>query len=542
MKIFPNKISIISVLAILSIQLLNAQSFEWVQNSGGESSDQAYSISSDNEGNVYVSGWFSATAHFGDILLSSEGGKDIFIAKYNSQGEIIWAKKAWGAGDDVTAGITTDWDGFPLITGWFAEDIHFGDYVLESQGSTDMFVARYNADGEVLWAKRAGGEGDDYGNRLTTNAEHDILVAGSFRYTANFGNEITLTSEGNRDIFIANYSNSGDVQWVKRAGGVGEDRAYNIISDSNGDIYFAGMFNGKAFFGDSFIECTAIVGTYVARMDAAGNFIWAKKGIGGANDYARGFGIGLDAESHVYSNGMYSGKLTFGDEVVESSGGQFDFDTYLVKLNQNGETMWLKSGGGYGMDQSRDMFTNSNGVSFTTGFFSSNASFGDIILESVGKSDVFVVAYNYAGEIEWAKRAGGNFLDYGYGICKGAPESGSLYICGNFQEQASFGDHAIEGWGGFDMFVSKINYDNSSVNENKNSNVFISPNPSKGEFKIQIKNPTTQSKVNIYSMDGRLVLTKDISDFETTISTDLPPASYNVQVLPENESFIIVIK
>ena len=543
MKIFTNKTSIILVLTILSIQLLNAQSFEWVQNSGGESSDQAYCISSDNDGNVYVSGWFSGNAHFGDIVLSSEGGKDIFIAKYNSSGELLWVKKAWGAADDVTAGITTDWDGFPIITGWFSEDLHFGDNVIESQGSTDMFVARYNAEGDALWAKRAGGEGDDYGNRLTTNAENDVLVSGSFRYTANFGNEITVSSEGNRDIFIANYSSSGNIQWVKRAGGIGEDRAYNIISDdSNGDIYIAGMFNGKAFFGDNFIECTAIVGSFVSRMDAAGNFIWARKGIGGANDYARGFGIGLDAEAHVYSNGTYSGKLTFGDLAVESSGGQFDLDTYLVKLNQNGETMWLKSGGGYGIDQSRDMFTNNNGVSFTTGFFSSNANFGDLLLESVGKSDVFVVAYNYAGEVEWAKRAGGNFLDYAYGICRGAPESGSLYICGNYQEQASFGDHSIEGWGGMDMFVSKLNYDNNSVSENKNSNIFISPNPSKGEFKIHIKNPSAQSKVNIYSMDGRLVFTKDISDIETAISTDLPPASYNVQVLPENENFIVVIK
>lgn len=543
MKIIWNTILIIMVLSILSIQLLNAQSFEWVQNSGGESSDQAYSISSDAAGNVYVSGWFSGNAHFGDIVLSSEGGKDIFIAKYNNLGEILWVKKAWGAGDDVTAGITTDWDGFPIITGWFAEDLHFGDNVIESVGSTDMFVARYNADGDVLWAKRAGGEGDDYGNRLTTNAEHDVLVSGSFRYTANFGNDLALVSEGNRDIFIANYSNAGDIQWVKRAGGVGEDRAYNIISDNNnGDIYIAGMFNGKAFFGDNFIECTAIVGSYVARMDAAGNFMWAKKGIGGANDYARGFGIGLDSESHVYSNGTYSGKLTYGDQVVEASGGQFDFDTYIVKLNQNGETMWLKSGGGYGMDQSRDMFTNNNGASFTTGFFSSNASFGDFSIESSGKSDVFVVVYNYAGEVELVKKAGGQYLDYAYGICKGAAESGSLYICGNFQEQASFGDHSIEGWGGMDMFVSKLNYDNSSVKENKNSNVFISPNPSKGDFKIQIKNPTTHSKVNIYAMDGRLVFTKDISDFETTVSTYLPPASYNVQVIPENESFIVVIK
>ncbi|PLX07949.1 MAG: hypothetical protein C0598_12860 [Marinilabiliales bacterium] len=530
-------------LIIFIPNVINAQSIDWVRNSGGESSDQAYCISSDNDGNVYMSGWFSGNAYFGDFVLSSEGGKDIFIAKYNSSGEILWVKKAWGAGDDVTAGITTDWDGFPIITGWFQEALHFGDFVVESNGSYDMFVARYNAEGDVIWAKSAGGEGDDYGNRLTTNAEHDVLVAGSFRYTANFGDDNAIISEGNRDIFIANYSNSGNLHWVKKAGGVGEDRAYSIVSDeNNGDIYFTGMFNGKANFGDNFIECTSIVGSFVARMDAAGNFLWAKKGIGGANDYARGFGIGLDAESHIYSNGTYSGKLIYADNVVESSGGQFDFDTYTLKMNQSGEVLWLKTGGGYGMDQGRDLFTKSNGLTFTTGFFSGNAAFGDITLESTGKADVFIVAYNSAGAIEFAEKSGGNFLDYGYGICDGASEPSSLYFCGNFQEQAAFGDYSIEGWGGMDMFVSKLTYGNSSVNENDKSNISINPNPSNGIFKISLNRLSPTSRINIYTVDGKLVYTKTISDLETDLSLDLIPGTYNLQLLPENQNHKIIVK
>jgi hypothetical protein len=538
------KLAILFILGLLFYGTGKAQTFAWAEMAGGESSDQAYAMGSDNQTNVYVSGWFSGTAHFGDITLISEGEKDVFIAKYDKNGEVLWAKRAWGAGNDVAAGLTIDWDGFPIITGWFSQQLHFGDLVLESQGSYDMFVARYNADGDIIWAKSAGGEGDDYGNRLTINVENDVLVAGSFRYTANFGNDNSISSEGNRDLFIANYSSAGNNQWVKRAGGAGEDRAYGIVSSATGDIYFTGVFNGNAFFGELEVESTSFLSSYIAKMNAGGEFIWVKKAGGGANDYARGFGISIDGESNVYACGTYSGRLVSGDQTIESTGGQYDFDAYLIKLNQEGGDLWLKTGGGYGMDQAREMFADSSGNSYLSGFYSNRAEFGDKVLESQGESDVFVVKYNWAGEVEWAKSAGGDYLDYAYGICSGKTEENTVFICGNFQEEAFFDDNAVVGWGGQDMFVARLNYANSSVNEIKNNSIIISPNPSEGTFKIFRKDDSLNSKLTIYSMEGKIVYEKLLKNGEkiTEISCDLKPATYNLQIMPGNINARIIMK
>lgn len=541
--VIMKKITSTIFVIILLVGLVNGQSFDWAKAAGGGGSDQAYAITTDNEGNNYVTGWFSGSAHFGDIVLNSEGGKDVFIAKYNNEGVVIWAKRAWGIANNSAAGICLDWDGFPIITGWFAESIHFGEVTLESRGSYDMYVVRYNAEGNVIWAKSAGGEGDDYGNRVTTNLEFDVLVSGSFKYTAHFG-ETTITSEGNRDIFIANYSNSGNFQWVKKAGGEGEDRAYDIISASNGTTYFTGLFTGKAFFGEHDIMSNSILSTYIAKMNAAGNFLWIRKGTGNANDYARGFGISMDGEGYVYGNGTFSGSLTFSETTIEASGGEYDFDAYIVKYNHEGGLSWLKKGGGYGMDQGMDLYTDSDGHSFTTGFFSGVAEFGEHVLESVGKSDIFIVKYNWAGEVEWAKRAGGEYLDYGYGISNSSPENKKLFICGNYQEEASFDDIVLNNWGGLDMYVAKLNYENDFVAEINNDSFNISPNPSNGTFDLNINKPHKDITVRVFASDGKLILEEKInpSQNKITLKTELSTGVYTLFIPELNVGSKFVVK
>ena len=500
----------ILMLNLLFTMLTFGQAFDWAKASGGNGSDRAYAITADNDGNSYVTGWFEETANFGDVVLISEGGKDVFLAKYNSNGEVVWATSAGGVGSNSAAGICMDWDEFPIITGWFSETIHFGDIVLESSGSYDMFVARYNNNGEVIWAKSAGGEGDDYGNRITTNFEYDVLVSGSFRYTAQFGGGASITSEGNRDIFVANYSNLGNFHWAINAGGKGEDRAYDIVSAPNGDIYFTGMYNGKAFFGDHDIFSNSIVSSYIAKMDAGGNFIWVKNGTGGANDYSRGFGLSMDNEGYVCGNGFFSGSFSFGENTVTATGGPYDFDAYIVRYDSEGEFKWLNKAGGYGNDQGFDLFTDNDGNSYATGFFSSVAVFGDHVIESQGESDIFIAKYNWAGEVEWAKRAGGIYQDYGYGITAGNPEVGALYLCGDFEDVASFDDIELTGWGWglFDMFTAKLLYENDFIGESGHSFFKITPNPSSGVFDLEFSHLTKDVWLHILDSKGKLITKK----------------------------------
>jgi len=286
----------------------------------------------------------------------------------------------------------------------------------------------------------------------------------------------------------------------------------------------------------------SFLSTYVAKMNAGGNFLWVRKGTGGANDYARGFGISMDNEGYVYGNGTFSGSLTFSEETVQSTGGQYDFDTYLVRYDHEGGLKWIRKAGGYGTDQGRDMFTDANGNTFTTGFFSNEAQFGHIILESVGKSDIFVAKYNWTGEVEWAKRAGGNYLDYGYGISAGNTQS--LYISGNFQEDANFDDHEISGWGAFDMFIARLDYDSDFINEQSNGCIHIFPNPSNGTFELDIKEQHKSITVKIFSVDGKLVVEKQVNKTQNHINivTELVSGIYTLQIPELDVSSKLIIK
>jgi hypothetical protein len=128
-------------------------------------------IKIDASGNRYVVGNFSATADFdpsaGTANLTSAGGSDIFIAKYNSSGDYVWAKRIGGTGADQGNSLTLDGSGNVFLTGYFAGTVDFDPSAstanLISAGGNDIFIAKYNSSGDYVWANGIGGTGIDRG-------------------------------------------------------------------------------------------------------------------------------------------------------------------------------------------------------------------------------------------------------------------------------------------------------------------------------------------------------------------------------------------
>jgi len=171
-----------------------------------------------------VTGWFQGSATFGpgeinQAILNSAGVADIFIARYNPDGTLSWAKRVGGTsiyyGDDWGYEITTLSDDSTVVTGRFSVSATFGpdemnQTVLTSAGGRDIFIARYNPNGTLAWAKRAGGSSYDWGYGITTLSDNSTVVTGGFYGSATFGpwepNQRILTSAGNEDIFIARFA------------------------------------------------------------------------------------------------------------------------------------------------------------------------------------------------------------------------------------------------------------------------------------------------------------------------------------------------
>jgi Thrombospondin type 3 repeat/Beta-propeller repeat len=258
----------------------------WANRAGSTGFDEGRDIAADGAGNSYVSGNLSGTATFGagepnETTLSSAGGLDTFVARYDASGALLWAKRAGGTGaDDGGFGIALDGAGNSYASGRFRGTATFGagepnQTTLSSAGDLDFFVARYDASGALVWARRAGGNGFDDGLAIATDGAGESYVIGFFNSTATFGageaNETTLTTAGDREIFVASYDASGALAWATSAGGAGVDAGIGIAIDGAGNSYATGFFQASATFGageanETTLTASGFTDTFIARF------------------------------------------------------------------------------------------------------------------------------------------------------------------------------------------------------------------------------------------------------------------------------------
>jgi len=397
--------------------------------------DAGYGIATDGLGNSIISGKFTGSSTFGSgtTPLFSAGGFDVFVAKYDVRGELLWARQAGGPGDDQAYGIATDGVGNSILTGRFMGTAGFGgDYITSEGGSVDIFLAKYDASGEVVWVKQAGGTDEDQGFSVATDGIGNILVTGRFRGQADFDSTQKYSAGNSADIFIAKYDLNGNLVWVKQAGGMGHDEGLGIAADAQGNSFVTGRFEGEALF-----ETTTLISTeasddiFIAKYDVHGNLVWAKKAGGSEEDC--GYGIAADAYGNTSVTGKFQGEATFGATAISSAGGA---DIFIARYDANGDLMWVERAGGTGDDSGSAVAAHFHGNTSVTGKFQGPATFGAKALSGVGGTDIFIARYNVDGDLLWVDRFGGAKDDAGLDIA--IDVSGNEHVVGTFQDTAGF--------------------------------------------------------------------------------------------------------
>ncbi len=251
----------------------------WAQHAGGSKPDSCYRIAVDAQNNSYITGYYQGTASFGTINVTSAGSFDTYIAKYDSAGNAQWVTSGGGSGTDEGFGIALDTAGNSYVTGYFSSSTAtFGGQVIHSAGGNDIFTIKLSPSGSVLWARSAGGTGDDKGRAIAVDAQGNAYVAAIFSGTATFGN-IILTNAGGVDLCIIKYDPSGNVQWVIPAGGLSDDLANAIKMDANRHLYIAGQCSSNIVFGGVTFTNPTNSAPFLARLD----FLPPPIAISGAN-------------------------------------------------------------------------------------------------------------------------------------------------------------------------------------------------------------------------------------------------------------------
>ena len=392
----------------------------------------------DSADNLTVAGTFYKYSTFGPTPLTPADGNDLFLARVSSQGKVLWARRHGGSGSDLTARLARDKAGNLYLTGRFTKQLTFGSTTLTSQGSYDVFLAKLDSAGKGLWARSAGGKGEDRGQGITADATGNVYVVGDYSAGALFGST-SLTAKGSYDLFVAKLGASGNYLWVKSAGGAKVDRALAAAVAPDQGLLVTGSFNGEATFGSTKLTPgNTNPDIFVARYEPSGAVSWAAVAGGLGTD--SGNNIVVDGSNNCYVTGPFEKVATFGKAEVSSRGSR---DVFVTKLNPAGTFVWAAAGGGTSIDEGFGITLDPAGKTYVTGtFLSKEATFGPAKLTRSGNEDAFVARVSKAGTFDWAVSAGGDYIDGGSGLTVGS--DGYLVATGFFRSQkASFGGHTL---------------------------------------------------------------------------------------------------
>lgn len=543
------KTFLILLFSLTGISLrISAQSFKyvWGEIPGGNSGNEIH-ITTDADGNILATGEFvDRSISFGTTTLTNAGSKDIFVVKYDPSGNVLWAKSAGGTHLDGGKSISTDEGGNVLVTGYFYGSITFGKTNLISNGGTDIFVVKFDASGNVVWAKSLGGDSFESGTAISSDANGNVLVTGYFKSSILSIDKSTFTnkSEGNReDIFIVKYDVSGKVLWAKSVGGTDPDNARSICTDASGNILLTGEFESSSLDFDTFTIQNALIHNkdiFIVKLDASGNTLWAKSAGGGSID--AGTSLCTDAKQNILVTGyFYSSSITFGKITLTKASGT-NSDMFVVKYDASGNLIWAKSAGESGDDAGIGICTDAGGNIFVNGIFDySPITFGQITLTSAGSKDIFIVEYDAKGDVVGAESAGGIADDNCENICIDA--NGNVFISGfSFSDSIKLGTSILSKGGPIGVFTIKLSAPLiADITDEQSTDIdLIYPNPFSLFTTIQFKTIISNGNLNIYNVNGQLVkVIQNISGRNIIIYRESIPSGIYFVSLIENNKVIL---
>nr|MBK9651103.1 T9SS type A sorting domain-containing protein [Bacteroidota bacterium] len=553
-----------SIIGIFAVALLiiflpsefvkaQALSLPWAVSAGGSNFDIANSTAIDIAGNVFVTGYFeSSTISFDTITLFNtglSGSADLYIAKYDSIGNVIWAKSVGGYASDISNSVTVDYMGCIVITGIFdSPTITFGSKTLNNVGDKDIFIAKYSTDGVLLWAKSEGGSYQDQATSVIADATGNIIVVGYFDSPVLNVGTTPLTNTGipgYTDLFIAKYDSTGSELWSKSAGGIYTDKANGVAIDFYGSIIVAGYFESPSItFGTSILNNNGNFGdVFFVKYDTAGVIIWAKSEGGNGHDLASA--LAIDPLGNIIITGHFtSNAMIFGSYTLYNFAGNNN-NVWIAKYDSVGNVLWAKSSGDFGFDESYSIAVDLLGnVIIVGGFSSTTIQFGSIVLTnagsfvSVASKDIFIVKFDSAGQVLWAKAMGGIYFDQANSVK--ADNARNLVVAGGFESSAiTFGLTTLTNSGFLDIYITKLNVA-AGINEMEFEPTFyLYPNPCVLNTSIVFQSIQKDVEIKIIDMFGNIIKSQKFTGTRLTLQKDeMKPGIYVVQVTDDKAKII----
>jgi hypothetical protein len=439
----------------------------WAFRAGSSLLDYGSAVATDNAGNSYVTGVYVGTVDFdpGPAVVNLTSGQSgaVFVAKYDSLGRLLWARKFAGNPTDLysygnSRGIAVDRAGNVYTTGTLHGTMDFdpgaGALTLTDSNGASAFVSKLDTNGNFVWAKKLGG--GSHGNGIALDGFGNVYTVGEFTF-GDFdpgAGTFNLSAGNATDVFVSKLDINGVFVWAKQFVGSGAvDIGNDIAVDSSGNVYATGRFfaaNTDFDPGPGVFALTP-AGNYdgfLTKLDATGAFVWAKQWGGILSD--EGNEVAVDGLGNVYLYG--TGAFNLAPTTIN---GQF-----LAKFDGSGNYVWASRPGGSAV---ADLVINGLGEIYLIGSFIGTVDFDPGVaafsLASSGAADIFVTNMSSGGQFLWAKTFGGPSDDYGIGVA--VDGAGMIVTTGYFTSMSAdfkpgFGEVLLSGEVNGDIFVSKL--------------------------------------------------------------------------------------
>lgn len=389
---------------IFVLKLSENGDFQWVYTVGSFNNEAGFGITTDNDGNVLVTGIYGGQINFdpnGSAIENTNGMQDAFVLKINSNGDFIWVKTFGGNNNEFTRGICTDNNGEIYVVGTTYNDslspIDFdpnaGVSNVSGVGlitSTNNFVLNLDSSGQYHWAHIFGSLGFDYISSITALGQ-ELIMGGSFESTTDFDFGPNVEQETNNqgeDLFLLKTDLDGNYVWHEVFKTPGTATTITSVDyDNSGNIYFTGYYSDSLQVQNQTFYSEGLSDMFVGKMDGSGSLEWLNSYGGTGNDLLNS--VSLNNTGEVFAAGMISSEIDFqavNQDINYDSGA----DLIFLKLNSTGDESYAKSVGGAANEEATAIISNDDGSFYSTGMFQVNVDFDSDTLSSVAQS-VFIL-------------------------------------------------------------------------------------------------------------------------------------------------------
>lgn len=410
---------------------------------GGTGYDYEGRIARDADGNLYVAG--RSDASWGAPVRAWTEGYDAFVAKIGPDGTLLWNTFLGGTGADRAYGIVIDGDGGLYVAG--DSTVAWGAPKRAYTKGYDAFVARIDADGNILWTTFLGGSSDDTSRGIARVASGGICVTGWSNSPWENPVRPFGGSGGWAEAFVAMLDGDGNFVWNTFLGGLGDahDEGYAIAVDADDYAFVTG--SSQASWGDPVRPWTPNVNAFVAKLDGYGNLVW-NTFLGGTSD--RGTGIVVDSGGSAYVAGSSRAPWGYPAPCWRAHAGNGFYDAFVARLASDGALLWNTFLGGSGIDYGAGIVLDAHGNIAVVG--ESGSTWETPFDPFAGQTDAFVARLDSWGTLMSNAFFGAGYSERGYGIA--FDELGNVYLAGDGNR--SWGTPVLPWTASYDAIVVKI--------------------------------------------------------------------------------------